>query len=249
MKRWIAPGAVLLGLLVVWEAIVRAGVVDALLLPAPTSIAQSLWEDRSLLAPDLLVTTWEVVLGLFASVVLGVGLAVAMHLVPAVERALRPLVVGSQAVPIPVVAPLIVFMLGFGLAPKILLVALICFFPVVVNVADGLRDSDPEARRVLASLQASRWQRLRFLDAPSALPAGFTGMKIAAAVAVIGAVLAEWAGSTSGLGHLVLTANGQLASARAFAATVLLIVEAVALYALFAALERRFVSWAPRASA
>jgi ABC-type nitrate/sulfonate/bicarbonate transport system permease component len=249
MKRWIAPGAVLLVALVVWEAIVRAEVVDALLLPAPTSIAQSLWEDRSLLAPDLLVTTWEVVLGLFASVVLGVGLAVAMHLVPAVERALRPLVVGSQAVPIPVVAPLIVFMLGFGLAPKILLVALICFFPIVVNVADGLRDSDPEARRVLASLQASRWQRLRFLDAPSALPAGFTGMKIAAAVAVIGAVLAEWAGSTSGLGHLVLTANGQLASARAFAATVLLILEAVALYALFGALERRFVSWAPRVSA
>ena len=174
---------------------------------------------------------------------LGVGLAVAMHLVPAVERALRPLVVGSQAVPIPVIAPLIVFVLGFGLAPKILIVALICFFPVVVNVSDGLREADPDARRLLTSLQASRWQRLVFLEAPSALPAGFTGMKIAAAVAVIGAVLAEWAGSTSGLGHLVVTANGQLESARAFAATVLLIAEAVVLYAGFAALERRFVDW------
>ena len=129
----------------------------------------------SLLAPDLLVTTWEVVLGLAAALVLGAALAVAMHLVPAVERALRPLVVGSQAVPIPVLAPLIVFVLGFGLAPKILIVALICFFPIVVNVADGLRDSDPDARRLLRSLDASRWQRLRFLDAPSALPAGFTG--------------------------------------------------------------------------
>ena len=80
--------------------------------------------------------------------------------------------VGSQAVPIPVVAPLIVFVLGFGLAPKILIVALICFFPVVVNVADGLRESDPDARKLLRSLDATRWQRLRFLDAPSALPAG-----------------------------------------------------------------------------
>jgi ABC-type nitrate/sulfonate/bicarbonate transport system permease component len=147
-----------------------------------------------------------------------------------------------------VLAPLVVFALGFGLAPKILIVALICFFPVVINVADGLRDSDPDARRVLSSLRATPWQRLRFLDAPSALPSGFTGMKIAAAVAVIGAVLAEWAGSDNGLGHLVVTANSQLDSPRAFAATALLIAEAVLLYAAFALLERRVIDWAPRAA-
>jgi putative hydroxymethylpyrimidine transport system permease protein len=145
-----------------------------------------------------------------------------------------------------VLAPLIVFALGFGLAPKILIVALICFFPIVVNVAAGLRDVDPDARRVLRSLDASPWQRLRHLEAPSALPSGFTGLKIAAAVAVIGAVFAELAGSTSGLGHLIVTANGQLQSARTFAATALLVFEAVALYALFSALERRVVSWSPR---
>ncbi|HET6550484.1 MAG TPA: ABC transporter permease [Solirubrobacter sp.] len=245
-RRALAPIAVVLFLLAVWELLVRVGVVDELLLPAPTQIAQSLWEDRGLLAPDLLVTTWEVVVGLAAALALGAGLAVAMHLVPAVERALRPLVVGSQAVPIPLIAPLIVFVLGFGLAPKIVIVALICFFPVVVNLADGLRDSDPDARKLLRSLDATPWQRLRLLDAPSALPAGFTGMKVAAAVALIGAVFAEWAGSNSGLGHLVIVANGQLESARAFAATVLLIAEAVLLYAAFAALERRVVSWAPR---
>jgi len=243
----IAPLLVIAVLLGGWELIVRAGAVDSLLLPAPTQVAQSLWEDRELLAPDLWVTTYEVVLGLAAALVLGAALAVAMHLVPAIDRALRPLVVGSQAVPIPVIAPLIVLVLGFGLAPKILIIALICFFPVVVNLSDGLRDSDPDARKLLRSLHATPWQRLRFLDAPSALPAGFTGMKVAAAVAVIGAVLAEWSGSDAGLGHLLITANGQLETARAFAATALLIAEAVALYALFAAAERRFVSWAPRA--
>jgi putative hydroxymethylpyrimidine transport system permease protein len=248
MKRAIAPAAVFVGLLAIWEAIVRGGVVNELLLPAPTTVAQALWEDRALLASDLLVTTWEVLLGLAAALVLGVGLAVVMHLVPAVDRALRPLLIGSQAVPIPVLAPLVVFVLGFGLAPKVLIVALICFFPVVINVADGLRDSDPDARRVLRSLRATPWQRLRFLDGPSALPSGFTGMKIAAAVAVIGATLAEWAGSNNGLGHLVVTANSQLDSARAFAATVLLILEAVVLYMVFALLERRVVDWAPRAS-
>lgn len=242
----IAPLLVLVVLGGVWELVVRAGMVNELLLPAPSAVATTLWEDRSILGPDLAITTWEVVLGLAAAFVVGVALAVAMHLVPAVENALRPLVVGSQAVPIPVLAPLVVLLLGFGLAPKILIVALVCFFPIVVNVADGLRDVDPDARRVLRSLHASRWQRLRFLEAPSALPSGFTGLKIAAAVAVIGAVLAEWAGSTSGLGHLVVTANAQLESARAFAATALLVAEAVALYALFSALERRVVSWSPR---
>ena len=242
----IAPLIVLVVLGGVWELIVRAGMVNELLLPAPSAVATTLWEDRSILLPDLAITTWEVVLGLLAAFVVGVALAVAMHLVPTVEDALRPLVVGSQAVPIPVLAPLVVLLLGFGLAPKILIVALVCFFPIVVNVADGLRDVDPDARRVLRSLHASRWQRLRFLEAPSALPSGFTGLKIAAAVAVIGAVLAEWAGSTSGLGHLVVTANAQLESARAFAATALLVAEAVALYALFSALERRVVSWSPR---
>ena len=242
----IAPLLVVALLIGVWEVIVQAGVVNELLLPAPSQVAAALWEDRAILGPDLLVTTWEVVLGLLAALVVGVGIAVAMHLWKPVERALRPLVVASQALPIPIVAPLIVFVLGFDLAPKIVVVALICFFPIVVNVADGLRDSDPDARRVLRSLGASRWQRLRLLDAWSALPAGFTGMKIAAAVAVIGAVLAEWAGSTSGLGHLVLTANSGLATDRAFAATVLLIAEALALYAIFSALERRVVSWSPR---
>jgi NitT/TauT family transport system permease protein/putative hydroxymethylpyrimidine transport system permease protein len=245
--RFVAPGLVLLALFAAWEVVVRVGWVDELLLPAPSQVAQALWEDRSLLAPDLWTTTFEVVVGLLASVLLGVALAVAMHLVPAIDRALRPLAIGSQAVPIPVVAPLFVLVLGFGLAPKILIIALICFFPIAVNVSDGLRKSDADARKLLRSLDASPWQRLRFLDGPSALPAGFTGLKIAAAVAVIGAVLAEWAGSDSGLGHVLVTANGQLETARAFAATALLIAEAIALYALFAWLERRVVDWEPKA--
>jgi len=246
-RNVLAPLAVVLVLLGVWELVVRVGMVDELLLPAPTQVLQALWEDRELLAPDLLVTTYEVVAGLAAALVLGVALAVAMHLVPAVQTALRPLVVGSQAVPLPVIAPIIVLIFGFGLAPKVLIIALICFFPVTVSVADGLRDSDPDARKLLRALGATKWQRLRLLDAPSALPSAFTGMRVAASIAVIGAVLAEWSGSDSGLGHLLITANGQLETARAFAATVLLMAEAIALYALFAALERKVVSWAPRA--
>jgi putative hydroxymethylpyrimidine transport system permease protein len=241
-----AAAVVVLALLGGWELLVRAGAVDALLLPAPTQVLTALWEDRGLLAPDLATTTWEVLLGLAAAVAGGAALALAMHLSPPVRRALRPLVIGSQAVPIPVIAPLLILVLGFGLAPKVLIVALVCFFPVTINLLDGLADSDPDARRLLRSLQATRWQRLRLLEAPSALPAAFTGVKVAAAVAVIGAVFAEWAGSDAGLGHALLTANAGLQTPRAFAATLLLFAEAVLLYGAVAALERRVVDWAPR---
>ncbi len=229
-----------------WEALVRLGGVDPLLLPAPTKVLEALWQDRSLLAPDLWTTGYEVVLGLAAAIAAGAALAVAMHLSPALRRALQPLVIGSQAVPVPVIAPLVILVLGFGLAPKVLLVALVCFFPITINLYDGLRSADPDARRLLRSLQASRWQALRLVEAPAALPAAFTGLKVAAAVAVIGAVFAEWAGAERGLGHALLTANGQLETARAFAATLLLFLLAIALYGACALLERRVVDWTPR---
>jgi ABC-type nitrate/sulfonate/bicarbonate transport system permease component len=243
-----AAAIIVLVALAGWEALVRLGGVDELILPAPTQVLEALWTDRSLLADDLAVTTGEVLLGLGWAIVAGAALGVAMHVSPLARRALRPLVIGSQAVPVPVIAPLVVLVLGFGLAPKVLLVALVCFFPVAINLYDGLRDTDPDARKLLRSLDATRWQTLRMLEAPSALPAAFTGMKVAAAVAVIGAVFAEWSGADAGLGHALLTANGQLETARAFAATVLLFLLAVALYGAFALLERRVVDWTPRST-
>ena len=238
-----AAALIALAVLGAWEAVVRAGAVDELLLPAPTQVAEALWSDRALLGADLAVTGWEVLAGLSAAIAVGALLGVGMHVSPAVRGALRPLVIGSQAVPIPVIAPLFVLLLGFGLAPKVLMVALVCFFPVTINVYDGLRRVDPAARKLLRSFDATRWQTLRLLEAPAALPSAFTGLKLAAAVSVIGAVFAEWAGSDSGLGHALLTANGQLETARAFAATFLLFALAVALYGLFALAERRIVTW------
>ena len=238
--------ALVLAALAAWEAIVRLGVVDQLLLPAPTQVLDALWTDRALLGEDLAVTLSEVLLGLAVAIAVGAALAIGMHLSSLMRKTLRPLVIGSQAVPVPVIAPLFILVLGFGLVPKVLMVALVCFFPVTINLYDGLRDVDPDARKLLRSLDATRWQAFRLLEAPSALPATFTGIKIAAAVAVIGAVFAEWAGADQGLGHALLTANGQLETARAFAATLLLFLLAVALYGAFAALERRVVDWTPR---
>ena len=239
-----------LGLIVVllgiWEAVVRTGLVDALILPAPTSVAAALVHDFHLLGPDLWTTAVEAVAGLAAAVAVGALIAVAMHLWAPVRRALQPLVVGSQALPIPVLAAPLVLLLGFGLAPKVAIVALVCFFPVTVNLFDGLRSVDADQRKLLRALHASRWQTLRLLELPSALPQAFTGLRVGAAVSVIGAVFAEWSGSEKGLGHSVLISSGQLESARTFAATVLLFVLAIAFYGAFALAERRLLPWAPR---
>ena len=170
-RKVLLPAGIVLLLLAAWQAVVELGWVDDLILPSPTQVATSLWEDRSLLGSDLAVTAKEVLVGLAAAVAVGALLGVAMHVSPAVRNALRPLVIGSQAVPVPVIAPLLILVLGFGLAPKVLLVALVCFFPVAINLYDGLRRVDPDARKLMRSFDASRWQTFRLLEAPAALPA------------------------------------------------------------------------------
>ena len=231
-----------------WELYADVGNVDDFILPAPSQIATALWDDRSLLWSNLLVTAQEVGLGILVALVLGFLLAVALHFSGTLRRGVYPLLVASQAVPIVIIAPLLVVWFGFGMVPKLAIIALVCFFPVVVTTLDALRSVDPDQLKLMRTLDATRWQAFRWAEAPAALPAALSGAKIAVAIAVIGAVFAEWSGSDSGLGHALLTANGQLATPRAFAATLLLFLLAVLLYGAFALLERRVVDWTPRSS-
>jgi putative hydroxymethylpyrimidine transport system permease protein len=238
--------AVIAALLGGWELYVDLGGVDDLVLAAPSQIAQSLWDDRSLLLSNLGVTAQEVGLGILVALTAGLLLAVAIHFSPVLRRALYPLLVGSQAVPIVILAPLLVYWVGFGVLPKLAIIALICFFPVVVTTTDGLAGVDPELRKLMTTLDASRWQTFRFTELPTALPAALSGARIAVAIAVIGAVLAEQSGSTSGLGHLMLQAIPSLETARAYAAVVLLAAFAVALFALLSVAERRLLAHRPK---
>jgi NitT/TauT family transport system permease protein/putative hydroxymethylpyrimidine transport system permease protein len=231
-----------------WDLIADALSIEPFLIPSPTDVAESLWEDRELLADNGWVTLKEVVLGFAVAVVAGAGFAIALHLSPALRRAFYPLLVASQTVPIIVIAPILVVWFGFGIGPKLAIIALICFFPITVNTLDGLRSVDPELRKLMRTLDAGRWQTLRRVEAPAALPYFFSGAKIAVAVAVIGAVFGEWAGSDSGLGHLMLQASAQLLTARVFAAVVVLSAFAIALFGLLTLLERRYAWWGERAA-
>jgi len=238
--------AILLAFAGGWELYARVGGVDDFILPAPSEIAQALWDDRALLWDNLLVTAQEVALGILVALVLGFALAVALHLSKGLRRGVYPLLVASQAVPIVIVAPLLVVWFGFGIVPKLAIIALVCFFPVVVTTLDALAAVDPDRLKLLRTMDATRWQAFRFAEAPAALPAALSGAKIAVAVAVIGAVFAEYAGSSEGLGHLMLQAIPQLETPRAYAAVVLLAAFAVSLFSALALAERRLVPWAHR---
>jgi ABC-type nitrate/sulfonate/bicarbonate transport system permease component len=233
-------------LLGAWEVYADLGAVDDFILPAPSQIGQALWDDRGLLWSNLAVTAQEVGLGILVALVLGFALAVALHFSGVLRRGAYPLLVASQAVPIVIIAPLLVVWFGFGLVPKLVIIALVCFFPVVVTTLDALGAVDPDQLKLMRTLDASRWQAFRWTEAPAALPAALSGARIAVAVAVIGAVFAEYAGSSEGLGHLMLQAIPQLQTARAYAAVVLLAAFAVLLFSALALAERRLVPWAPR---
>jgi ABC-type nitrate/sulfonate/bicarbonate transport system permease component len=244
--KLILPVVLLLALLGAWELYARLGPLDPLILPAPDQIATSLWNDRGLLWDNLAVTGREVLLGILVSVVAGVACAVGIHLSLSLRRAVYPLLVASQTIPIVIIAPLLVAWFGYDIAPKLAIVALICFFPVTVTTLDALASVDPEAVKLMRTLDASRWQVFRYLEAPSALPGLLSGTKIAVAVAVIGAVLAEQAGSSDGLGHLLLQAIPQLETPRAYAAVALLSALALVLFGALTLAERLAVPWAPR---
>jgi NitT/TauT family transport system permease protein/putative hydroxymethylpyrimidine transport system permease protein len=245
-RRVIPPLLIIAAFIGAWQLYARAGNVDNFILPAPSEIARSLWEDRALLWHNLLVTALEVGLGILVALVLGAGLAIALHFSGTLRRGTYPLLVASQAVPIVIIAPLLVVWFGFGIAPKLAIIALVCFFPIVVTTLDALSAVDPDQLKLMCTLDASRWQAFRYAEAPAALPAALSGAKIAVAVAVIGAVFAEYAGSSEGLGHLMLQAIPQLETARAYAAVVLLALFAIALFSALALAERRLVPWAHR---
>jgi ABC-type nitrate/sulfonate/bicarbonate transport system permease component len=226
---------------------VRLADVDEILLPAPTTVLEALRDDRSLLWHAFERTAQEILLGLAIALVVGALLAVAMHVSRIIRALLGPLVVGSQAIPLPVLAPVLVFWLGFGLSPKLVIVAIICFFPVTIATLDALDRVDPDLPRLLETMGASRWQRMRWVELPAALPAAISGAKVSVAIAGIAAIFAEYAGyeqGEGGLGGVIQTA--QLNTARAFAAVAVLAVFAVVTTAALALLGRLVAPWAHR---
>ncbi|HXD58829.1 MAG TPA: ABC transporter permease [Thermoleophilaceae bacterium] len=243
MRRWMSAFVLLAVFVLIWQAVASIHGVDNLTLASPLETWHSLKVDRALLISNMWVTLEEVLLGLGIAVVAGAGSAILMHLYRPLRDAAYPLLVASQAIPIVVLAPLFVLAFDYGIGPKLAIVALICFFPITVNVLDGLRSVDPELLKLMRSLRASRVATLVKVELPAALPFLFSGLRVAATVSVIGAVFGEWAGADKGLGRLVLLGNNQLETPRVYAGVVILTLMALALFALVTLAERVAVPW------
>jgi ABC-type nitrate/sulfonate/bicarbonate transport system permease component len=244
VRRVLPPlilGVLLLGL---WQGYVALSGVRASILPSPVDVGRALVRDRSLLLSSTWTTLSEILIGYAAAVLVGVVLATAVSSSRVVERALYPWLVVSQMIPIPVLAPVVVLWTGFDIRPKVIVIALVTFFPIAVNTIDGLRATEPELVGLLRTLGAGRWEIFRIARLPNALPYVFSGLRVSAAFAVIGAVFAEWVGSTSvGLGTLILDYNAQNATADLFAVVVALAVIGVALFGAVGIVERVLVPW------
>jgi NitT/TauT family transport system permease protein len=246
-RAWLVPLSMLLAFLG-WELAVRLWQFPAFILPSPLRVGERLAQvlaDGSLLR-HALVTLEEVLAGL----VLGVSAATALGYIlakwPAVERLLSPYVVASQSIPIVAIAPLLVIWFGPGQLSKVMICALIVFFPVLVNTVVGLRSVPDDLRDLMRSLRATRWQTFRLLEAPAALPVFLGGLRIGATLSVIGAVVGEFVGADRGLGFMINRARGQYDTALVFVAVLALVLLALGLYGLVVFCEKRLLSWQER---
>jgi len=240
--RLIAAGLVVL-LLGGWELACRLLAVPDYILPAPSGILATAVGRAGIIAPHAAATGAEIVAGILLALAVAIPLATAMFAWPVLERALSPFLVASQAVPVFAVAPLLVVWLGYGMASKILMAAVIIFFPITVSLLEGFKGCDRDYRILFGLMGADFFHSLRLLYWPWALPQFFAGLKVGVSVATIGAVIGEWVGAQQGLGYLMIQANARLRVDLVFAAILYLSVMGLGLWVLVGWIERRVVTW------
>lgn len=230
-------------ILVIWETACRGFDLPDFILPMPSRIISVAVRDAPMLMPHAATTAMEVLIGILFSLMVAVPLAMLMFAHPTVENAIAPFLVASQAVPVFAIAPLLVIWLGYGMASKVLMAAVIIFFPITVSLLEGFKSCDSEFRILFRAMGAGFWKSMRLLYWPWALPHFFAGLKVGVSVATIGAVIGEWVGAQQGLGYLMIQANARLKVDLVFAAILWLSMMGLTLWAVVGYFEKRIINW------
>ena len=239
------PLVTLGGLVGFWWLAASAAHVPSYLLPTPPAVLHAMWEQRDLLISNTATTLGETLLGLTIGTLLGAACALIMVFSPLMQRWLMPLLLLSQAVPVFALAPLLVLWFGFGIASKVVMAVLIIFFPITAAFSDGLRRTEVGWIDLARTMNASPIEVLRQVRLPAAMPAFGSGLRVATAIAPIGAVIGEWVGASSGLGYLMLNANARMQTDEMFAALVVLAMVTMLLWTAVDRGLRRLLYWAP----
>jgi NitT/TauT family transport system permease protein len=246
LKAILGATVTLIALVVIWEFLVRQFQVPGWLLPSPSAIGQAMVEWRSELVGHSMVTLYETLVGFALAIGISIPLAVAVVYSPLLQNTIYPILLALQSMPKVAIAPLLALWIGFGTLPKVVVVFLVCFFPIIVATASGLTSVPASLMDLIRSLSASSLQTFVKIRFPTAMPHIFVGLKIAITFAVIGAVIGEFVGSENGLGYLILVSTSQSRTPLAFGALVLLTIMSIVLYYGVALTERIVVPWAPR---
>ena len=236
-------GALIFIILAVWESVCRGFNIPDFILPPPSRIITVAVLQSPMLLPHAATTALEVLVGILLSLMVAVPLAMIMFAHPVVANAIAPFLVASQAVPVFAIAPLLVIWLGYGIASKVLMAAVIIFFPITVSLLEGFKSCDAEFRILFQLMGAGFWKTMRLLYWPWALPHFFAGLKVGVSVATIGAVIGEWVGAQQGLGYLMIQANARLQVDLVFAAILWLSVMGLSLWVFVGYLEKRVITW------
>jgi NitT/TauT family transport system permease protein len=244
LPAWLLPAFTMLALVAAWEAIARLLTLPAFLLPLPTAILATALEWKRQIPGHFAVTLYETLVGFALSIAVGVPVAVLIVSSRLLSATIYPILLVLQSVPKVAVAPLLLVWVGYGELPKILVVFLVCFFPIVIATAAGLTSAPPEMLDLVRALSASRLQTLIKVRFPYAMPQIFVGLKVAITLAVIGSVIGEFVGSEQGLGYLIMASSAQVNTALAFASMILLSVMSIVLFYVIEWLERWLVPWA-----
>lgn len=234
-------------LVAVWELVVRAGLVAPYILPAPSMFLGELFGRLPLYAEHTMVTMNETLLGFALGSGVGFVLGLLIVYSRTMERIIYPAIIFTQTVPKLALAPLFTVWFGVGMLPKVLITALICLFPVLINTVTGLKSVDPRLRQLMNSVSASRWQLFRMIELPTALPSIFAGLQVGVTLAVVGALVGEWVGADRGLGYLIIYDNSQLRTSAVFASLVCVTVMGIVLFLLVRWLEKLLLPHRPHA--
>lgn len=237
------PLVLMILLLGIWEMGYAQGWLPRLILPAPSLILSALVNDVGILTYHARITLGEAFIGFFLGIALAFILSLAMERFRFLRKGIYPLLVISQTVPVIAIAPLLVLWLGYGMAPKVTLVVLVCFFPIVIALLDGFSQADVDAINLLQSMGASRWQIMVHLKLPNAMPGFFSGLKISVAYAFVGAVIAEWLGGSAGLGVYMTRVKKAYAFDKMFAVIILIVLISLFLMYLTNMLERKVLAY------
>lgn len=241
--EYLTPVATLAGLVALWEAVVRLFDIPSILLPAPSHVVAEGWAAREHLPRHTWATLWETLAGFGLSVLVGVPLAVVITASRHLATAIYPLLVITQSVPKVAIAPVLIMFVGIGEMPKILIAFLVAFFPIVVDTATGLRAVPPELIDLSRSLKASRFQEFAKIRFPTAVPFMFSGLKVAIALSVVGAVVGEFVQADKGLGYLIVVSTAYWKTGLAFAAMAILSLMGIVLFGLVVLAERLCFPW------